>query len=971
MTMHGKVECRPAGRARTLAAGHVLLAAAGLLLWKLSAGGSDSTFVEGISKVVSGETRQVQVHMQSLKIPVEKKYRFEGTTRAKYLKRLRHRRWCAQFTYPRTFGYVLKWNDTAGEGVVIDQEQTQKYLVIRDEIGSSYHAHKTLQPAEFVEFFATDEMDEVTVHRINKDWQDSQLYNGNTCAAVQFAGPGPAGRQLQLQTNNGDYQQYASARSSRPTFAAKDGDVVQFLSKTFYVKETEEFSIIRVIRIGDLRGSCSVTWQTQDGSAVAGHKYVEGGGRITFGPGESIRTFQVEILNDDAFDTTLEFDVQLDEPENCLIDPRCAKCVVMIVDDDLFPSNDHQEVIEDHDEEALYEVGFSLLKSFMGFCFHHVPEIWWKTILVLLLANLGNLYYLATIFLRVYLVDTVLNTEDPSTSERLWVPGDRDATAVALGLAWILPNFLLLGTDYFEMAVLEMGFNIRYHLRVNLFRKYLRYTPESRAKVPIQDLKISIMEDIPDLVSDGYLIIFELWAMLGKIVMVGIFMLRKHPRSAVPLFVYPILISVYLAVTYRRRLALMAKEGEGQSATIGTLMHVNNAQKLIGCYNKRSYVVRRFEESLRNQRKWVMDLKFFDFWNAQLIPWITLLAIGTYIGLSSRLVLSGTTSLGSFLATINVYKDLGDRFSTILEGLECLSKAISPLAALTTQFNLPIDIPERSEAHKMREEFVLGLSTAPMFDSIPIVFKDISIELWHDFCKLLGCRVGVRVDGLRKALFDVTSALFPCPAVDVRDDQVGDLVTTSGGRVLCLGLPILLHEVRVFIRKKTVVQDQPDSPFSACFGEDPEEEEEEEEEEALPPWAQQLSSSEKWRFQLARAFVHDPHVLLVHRPADELDPQMQEKVLSCFRDFVDRRGLEINEEIGSHLPPDRRRPRTVVFTTGSMTKISIADYVWRIGKDGVQVENQRSNVPSAPRAALPAGTMGTMPALGSGTPTQR
>ena len=76
---------------------------------------------------------------------------------------------------------------------------------------------------------------------------------------------------------------------------------------------------------------------------------------------------------------------------------------------------------------------------------------------------------------------------------------------------------------------------------MNLFRKYLRYTPESRAKVPIQepggkcteagicafaarclcssrvlvfqlarmefaeDLKISIMEDSPDLVSDGCL----------------------------------------------------------------------------------------------------------------------------------------------------------------------------------------------------------------------------------------------------------------------------------------------------------------------------------------------------------------------------------------------------------------------------------------------------------------------------------
>ena len=42
----------------------------------------------------------------------------------------------------------------------------------------------------------------------------------------------------------------------------------------------------------------------------------------------------------------------------------------------------------------------------------------------------------------------------------------------------VLPNFILLASDYFEMRVLEMGFNIRYHLRVNLFRKYLRYTQE-------------------------------------------------------------------------------------------------------------------------------------------------------------------------------------------------------------------------------------------------------------------------------------------------------------------------------------------------------------------------------------------------------------------------------------------------------------------------------------------------------------
>ncbi|CAE7537085.1 unnamed protein product [Symbiodinium natans] len=169
MVMHGQARCRPAGRATgTLAVGYALLAAVGLLLWKLSEAGSESTFVDGFSSVQAAQRKasETQVHMQALRVPAEKKHRFEGTTRAKYLRRLRHRRWCAQFEYPRTFGYVLKWNDKAGEGVVIDQEQTQKYLVIRDEIGASYHAHKTLQVAEFVEFFATDEMDEASVYTV-------------------------------------------------------------------------------------------------------------------------------------------------------------------------------------------------------------------------------------------------------------------------------------------------------------------------------------------------------------------------------------------------------------------------------------------------------------------------------------------------------------------------------------------------------------------------------------------------------------------------------------------------------------------------------------------------------------------------------------------------------------------------------------------------------------------------------------
>ena len=239
-------------------------------------------------------------------------------------------------------------------------------------------------------------------------------------------------------------------------------------------------------------------------------------GTIEFGPGESIRIFEVELIDDDDFDSTLDFHVVLYGASNCTIDPAGSRSVVMITDDDTFPSNAFEEEVKKESEEELYGVGWSLLFAFMCFCFNHVRTIRWKTCLCLLLSMLGNAYYLSTIFIRVYLVDTVLDNITPGTSERLWIPGDRDATSIAVGLAWILPNFILLGSDYFEMAVLEMGFNIRYHLRVNLFRKYLNYTDRAHQTVPLQDLKISMMEDIPELVSQGYLIIFELWAMLGK-----------------------------------------------------------------------------------------------------------------------------------------------------------------------------------------------------------------------------------------------------------------------------------------------------------------------------------------------------------------------------------------------------------------------------------------------------------------------
>lgn len=54
-------------------------------------------------------------------------------------------------------------------------------------------------------------------------------------------------------------------------------------------------------------------------------------------------------------------------------------------------------------------------------------------------------------------------------------------------------------------------------------------------------------------------------------------------------------------------------------------------------------------------------------------------------------------------------------------------------------------------------------------------------------------------------------------------------------------------------------------------------------------WFLNLSGSEKWRFQLARAFISNPHVLVVHRPVDELDPDLKASARSALWHLVDCR----------------------------------------------------------------------------------
>lgn len=79
----------------------------------------------------------------------------------KYVRMVKWQEECKAYSQmPRTLGYVYRWNDVWGEGQIMDQDnKTQKYFVIRDDIQKCYHNYKSLRVGSWVEFYATKEFD--------------------------------------------------------------------------------------------------------------------------------------------------------------------------------------------------------------------------------------------------------------------------------------------------------------------------------------------------------------------------------------------------------------------------------------------------------------------------------------------------------------------------------------------------------------------------------------------------------------------------------------------------------------------------------------------------------------------------------------------------------------------------------------------------------------------------------------------
>ncbi|KAJ0173482.1 hypothetical protein K1T71_010631 [Dendrolimus kikuchii] len=124
------------------------------------------------------------------------------------------------------------------------------------------------------------------------------------------------------------------------------GPNVRFDPDHYTVMENCGSFEVRVVRGGDLNGDIIVHYTTEDGTAEAGSDYVATQGALHFRHGETEKTFNVQVIDDDVFEEDEHFYLRLKSPKGAsLASPSTA--TVVILDDDhsgvfSFPQRDFE-----------------------------------------------------------------------------------------------------------------------------------------------------------------------------------------------------------------------------------------------------------------------------------------------------------------------------------------------------------------------------------------------------------------------------------------------------------------------------------------------------------------------------------------------------------------------------------------------------------------------------------------------------
>jgi len=753
---------------------------------------------------------------------------------------------------------------------------------------------------------------------------------------------------------------------------ATGDDIVQFDSAVYFAEEEEGSMSLDVIRMGTMKGTIKVDYHTEDGSAKAGQRYESVSGTLVFAPGEVFKTIKIPLITLNKWDTTLEFKIILTNPKQCELGRYLYLSRVKVIGPLFFPSTRYSEGMTQYGStsEGFQKAGISGLDLFLEYCKLNltVPGIKEKSIGILIIDQLNNFYFLLTTYIVQYAADGVLSVTDPQQLQQLPIPGQKEETLILLAVLYLLPFAVLNLLDVWK-AQQKVAEESRAALQKSIFRKYLNFDEISRSGVSSSDLGLSMISDADDIVSSGYMNVFELFKQLGKLLVSLFFIGQENPDTLPPTVLVAAAIAVFIALNYEKSAELREEVSERQARIVDVAQEASGKISLIGDYRVRPLMEDTLAVRIEALNEASVPVSTTQVSNDYFPSWLSNLLVAGYIAFGGVAVLEGTVQIGTFLATVGIFKGISDTFKDIFTASLELSKAIGPIVKLTELLNKKTNLRAQKKINRRRRAVTkeerspenlarLRKLSGQRFgtDAIPIRLENLTFSYPNDPPKVKNVSVEVpqgslvAVCGPRRGGKSTLIKLLG----QVLDPSSGEIFMPSYLRILHVSASPIILEGSIW-RNLTI--------GSINYWRDPEFEsmrairicqrlglssrfmtilkttrerflagEDDDQDPESRNWRNFLSISDVMLVHLARAFIYNPEILVMNRPTSQLPEQLANEVFGLLREFVDNRGIELDPSSA-----EKRRPRTAFISFARAGGVLNSDVVWVVEKSTIRV----------------------------------
>eukprot|EP00930_Biecheleria_cincta_P082408 TRINITY_DN72142_c0_g1_i1.p1 TRINITY_DN72142_c0_g1~~TRINITY_DN72142_c0_g1_i1.p1 ORF type:complete len:990 (+),score=145.86 TRINITY_DN72142_c0_g1_i1:90-3059(+) len=470
-------------------------------------------------------------------------------------------------------------------------------------------------------------------------------------------------------------------------------DIIQFGSALYYCSESDGLVLIEVVRLGRDDNVCSCSYTTRDISARAGEKFEQSEGRVIFSAGETRKTIEIRLIENSTFDATLEFAVDLIEPEGAELGRYLSTCSIIIADDDAFPSNKYADLLKvDRAHECPQ---FLLMLEYFKSCLKD-KQVFRCALRNMVTDQTRNLCVVWQVVLSKYVVDQILTDPPlPSVTDG-FAPSGREGRMMLTVALSLLPHLVLLVINRMKVCRRIQGMVIN-QLQGNLVRKFLHYDEQSHQQVSTADLVMAIARDVPELVENGFMGFFLLVQSAGLVlVFIIMYLTQTTDRKgwiltlsffvAIPLIMLLFVCCRHAGTHHRDQVVFQA-----QTDMLMLVHQITDHLRLIADYGQKPDMVVEFQHRVHACNKANTSAALYRVANMEFAPFVASVATGIYALLTYQDVLDLSMPLGQFLMGISVWRTVGGAYQKLYTDMLQIQQAAAPLLNIAHYMNLPVD----------------------------------------------------------------------------------------------------------------------------------------------------------------------------------------------------------------------------------------------------------------------------------------